>query len=150
MLGSGTSTRFVAASLALLGWLGYLAFLAMTESRPTVLSRPQLLVADLVVAAEVTERTTTQVDVREVVRQPLAGSALNAGHLKVTNLSECSGWEQPGLYLVPLLRSATPDGNVTFAVPPIPRSPGFSGERPRIYHWTVEVREQFNQVERAR
>src|SRR5207244_858734 len=34
-------------------WIAYLAFLALTTSHPTVLSRPQFLVADLWVIADV-------------------------------------------------------------------------------------------------
>src|SRR5947208_6269522 len=45
--------RLVVASVLFAGWIGWLVYLAMTQSQPIVLSRPQLLVSDLDVIARV-------------------------------------------------------------------------------------------------
>src|SRR5437868_5381758 len=51
-------------------WIGYLALLASTTTRPVVLSRPQFLVSNLLVIAELTgvpERPDPTANVTEVV-----------------------------------------------------------------------------------
>src|SRR5262245_40293137 len=59
----------VAAALFLL-WIGWLVYLAATTTHPIVLSRPQLLVAELVVIADVREGSSgplPEVTVREIL-----------------------------------------------------------------------------------
>lgn len=45
--------RLSLASLLFVGWIGFLAYLAATTTKPTVLARPQFLSADVWVVAEV-------------------------------------------------------------------------------------------------
>ena len=50
---TGRAVRLAVAAAALAGWFGYMAYLAATTSRPVVVSRPQMLVADVCVVARV-------------------------------------------------------------------------------------------------
>src|SRR5262245_50028002 len=44
--------RLAVCALLFLGWIGWLVYLSATTTRPVVLSRPQLLAADLYVIAD--------------------------------------------------------------------------------------------------
>jgi hypothetical protein len=69
--------RLAVAAVLFTAWIGYLAFLARTTTRPTVLDRPQFLVADLYVVADVgTERFWPAYPV--VVAAPGGGAAASA------------------------------------------------------------------------
>jgi hypothetical protein len=85
-------------------WIGYLAFLALTASHPTVLSRPQFLVADLWVIAEV-DGPEGPVTVREVVyaAPPVRATAPKEGvPIEVKDLAECKkDWTGRGRYILP-------------------------------------------------
>src|SRR5437764_4672079 len=84
----------LAAAVLLAAWIGYIAYLALTTSHPTVLSRPQFLVADLWVIARVEslEKPVTIVEVvyaRPGVEKPDQGAAI-----PVANLAQCKeGWK---------------------------------------------------------
>src|SRR4051812_4381502 len=49
---SAGKARLTAAAIVFVAWLGWLMVLALTAGKPTVVSRPQFLVADLYVVAE--------------------------------------------------------------------------------------------------
>jgi hypothetical protein len=75
------------------GWLGYLGYLVSVQSRPAasvVLSRPQLLVSELDVIAEVSSTSDNEpVTVKEVLYPQDAG--VKAGdRLLVKNLKDCA------------------------------------------------------------
>jgi hypothetical protein len=138
--------RLALAAAAFVAWLGYLAFLALTTSRPIVLSRPQFLVSSLDVIAEVEEadgRPGPVVIVREVhfpadrtefVDQPLTVRNL-------PGLTSAQGWTGPGLYILPLVAVGK-----DYEVAPLPPSPGFNAGQPRIYPLTPHTRGQLAQV----
>src|SRR5437870_5516115 len=108
--------RLVLASVLFAGWIGWLVYLAATKSRPIVLSRPQLLVSDLDVIAQVDD-PTQKVVIEEVYAwrgqedPPAVGATLD-----VANLDKCHrvprddesdndvprDWRGPGLYILPL------------------------------------------------
>src|SRR5262245_2068482 len=139
-------------SLALLfaAWIGYLAHLAATTTRPIVLSRPQFLVAQLDVVADIKANDDGGPEPRVVVRSvlyPVDGPApVPPGvQFDVTNLAHLShheGWQGPGEYILPLVKDA--EGKYRLA--PIPRSPGFPGDAPRIYRITPETLAQHRQI----
>lgn len=155
--------RFVLACLLFAGWIGWLGFLAATRRNPVVLSRPQLLVSDVDVVAEVDDPDRPVVVHKVLVSR--AGLAFAAGDtLTVTNLKDCrrqrrsreeqaadvpKDWTGPGLYLLPLrARKNAPD---TFEVVVVPPSPGYPREdipTPRIYPATPEVLAEYEQVAR--
>jgi hypothetical protein len=147
-------TRLALAAVLFVAWIGYLAVLAWTTSRPVVLSRPQFLVANLYVIAELpgSDRPAADVTVREAGGPGVDRDKVKpGGRVKVINLPEvgpAQGWHGAGEYILPL--SKRQDG--TFQVTPIPPSPGFAAdagraERLRIYPATRETRAQLRQLE---
>jgi hypothetical protein len=93
----------VATAVLFFGWLGWLAYLVAT--RPVILLRTQVLVADAVVIAQVDD-LDRPVTVREITRarSPQESEALLAQPIHITNLSKCQAdWQGPGEYILPLL-----------------------------------------------
>ncbi len=143
--------RLGLALLLFAGWLGWLLYLAVTASRPVVLSRPQLLVSNLDVIAEVPslEGNPPTVTVKSVhwPKDDDWADALKGRTIAVDNLARCKDdWKGPGEYILPL----TTDRK-TFHVTPLPRSPGFPGanpaaERPRIYPVTPQTIQQLGTI----
>lgn len=132
----------VAAAL-FAAWIGYLAYLALTARHPVVLSRPQFLVADLWVIADVDD-PDRPVKVTEVVYPEAKADALKGMTVEVKNLAQCKGdWTKPGAYVLPLVW----EGNA-YRVPAVPRSPGYNPPEPQfhIYPDTPEAREQLERM----
>jgi hypothetical protein len=117
-----TQRRLLALAVGLFSvWIAYLAFLALTASRPTVLSHPQFMVADLWVIADVDD-LGKPVKVREVayardkVEPPKEGEMI-----EVQNLADCKNdWKGSGAYILPLIVDAR-----GYRVPMVPRNPGY-------------------------
>jgi hypothetical protein len=148
--------RLLVAALLFAGWLGYLIYLVATLPRtpagtPLVLSRPQILVSDLDVVAEV-KGLKDPIKIVEVL-YPASEKGLEGKEITVTNLKDCKplpraeqkaevkeDYAGPGQYLLPLRKVGDgPDYEVT----PTPASPGYppSGMRlgpPRIYPLLTE------------
>jgi hypothetical protein len=154
--------RLALTAALFVGWLGYLLYLVLTLPRldggpVPIVSRPQLLAADVDVVAHV-EGTDGPVVVKRVLwqgprwrwwRPPLREGQT----IEVSNLKECrprsreegheapADFRGPGEYLLPL--RLLPQGG--YAVAEIPASPGYPpGGRhkagpPRIYPATPEV-----------
>lgn len=156
--------RLVLASVLFAGWIGYLAYLVRTASKPVVLSRPQLLVADLAVIARIDDPESKKAVVEEVpwVRD---GAAPKVGAtIIVHNLDQChrlpqededpasvpSDWTGPGRYILPLHRLKEEGGYVVERVPP---SPGYPPSRvlsdgaARIYPVTPQTRDQLERLQ---
>jgi hypothetical protein len=123
----------VAASLFAL-WIGWLVYLAITTVRPMVLSRPQFLVAQLYVVAELKEGTSSsepssEVVVREVLwtqdsedRKLTEKPSLHIANLP--KVSERFGWRGASAYILALTKKSEERGP-TYQVTAIPRSPGY-------------------------
>jgi hypothetical protein len=129
-------------------WIGYLAYLALTAGHPRVLSRPQFLVADLWVIADVDDFDKPV----KVVQVAFAGPGLKGQEperdavLEVSNLSKCKEDAMtPGRYILPL----TKEGQ-GYRVTAIPRSPGYGPPTPhaRVYPDTPETHAQLAQLPR--
>jgi hypothetical protein len=139
---------FGVSAAVFLAWIGWLGYLAATTRNPVVLSRPQLLASNVDVIAHV-EALNKPVEVKEVLwsKDPDAKD-LGGKAVTVANLPACKeSWKGPGDYLLPLVRTAQPDGGEKFevAVPPA-RSPGIDPTLPpRIYPDTPDAREQLRQ-----
>lgn len=144
--------RLALATLAFLAWIGWLAYLAATTTRPIVLSRPQLLVSEIDVLANLTERDGQPdpiVQVTEVLWTRHGKVNLPEG-IKVVNLSSLTskdGWVGPGEYILPLIRM---DEN-SYRVAPIPDSPGFVNhlDRKPIYRYSDRTLEQFRDIRKV-
>ncbi len=131
-------------------WIGWLAYLAITATRPIVLSRPQFLVSKLDVIAEVhanNGKPAPEVVVREVHWSAKDIEKLEGKIIKVVNLSQCEGYTGPGLYILPLVN----DKGDEYLVARIPLSPGFNPftSNPRIYPKTPETLRQLNSIHKG-
>lgn len=135
------------SALLFAGWVGWLGYLALTTSRPEVLSRPQFLASQLDVIAEVTgtaDAASATVTVKEVLWHAQEVSPPGEGDsIDVVNLPRvlpADGWTGPGAYLLPLTKD--PGG---FRLAPVLHSPGLTRghDRPRIYHATKSVIDQY-------
>lgn len=124
------------STLLLLGWIGFVGFLALTQRQDVVLSRPQLLAADLVITARV-EMTEAPVEVESIHHVgPGVVSPDQKAMISVLNLHESQGGDGPGLYLLPL--TVDPE-HQAYRVTSIPRSPGYYGGPPRVYRATARA-----------
>jgi hypothetical protein len=122
----------VAASL-FVAWLGYLLTLVLMSRHTIVLSRPQFLVAEMCVIAELTGdggAPDEKVTIKNVEWSLRPGAdALDAKKVRVTNLAEAGpqGYEGPGVYILPLKMQSRDKAllDATWVVPAIPASPGY-------------------------
>jgi hypothetical protein len=137
--------RLAVAAALFLGWIGWLVYLVVESHGAVILSRPQFLVADLWVIAEVDaeeNRPRQTIEVREDVwsaaGKELAGQAINV--IDLPDIGADKGWDGPGTYILPLTAHA---GKRPYHITPVPPSPGFieQGDR-RIYAATSEARAQ--------
>jgi hypothetical protein len=149
--------RLAVAAALFVGWLGWLVYLAATGTDDVVLSRPQFLVANVHVLAEVsgTKEPETEVVVKKVFWAAGDKKPVKDGKILVENLKECldQGWAGPGEYILPLM--TTPKSG-TYAVAPTPRTPGYPYGKnaaanrpgpPRIYPYTPSRERQLKQIE---
>ncbi len=141
-----TAAMFVA-------WIGYLAFLAATTTRPVVLRRPQFLESNLDVIAELTARDSApddRVRVLHIHWPPHGRENLTGKEIRVDNLDECKdhGWVGPGKYILPLVEEGK-----SYRVASVPRSPGFNpfsrSGGPWIYPLTAQTEHQLEHVPKA-
>jgi hypothetical protein len=139
-----------------LAWIGWLAYLAITATRPVVLSRPQFLVSNLDVTALIEESkagSNREVAIEQVYWSH-EGIAIPRGQkIVITNLETCNGWQGPGLYILPLHHGPEGDQVVAPGKSPgfPPASPEFpSASRPRIYPVTPETLRQLESIEAAK
>jgi len=160
--------RFIVAAGLFVVWICFLAVLAATTTQPVVLSRPQFLVSEVDVIAQVVQGKDgpdPEVTVTEV-RWPAHASPSPPGgeggvrgaekemenlvgkKITVLNIKQCDGWQGPGPYILPL-RKAEKDG---FMVASAPMSPGFEPmkSRPRIYRATPETLRQLKAIIEAK
>jgi hypothetical protein len=141
--------RLLLMVLLFAGWLGYLAYLAFSrpltaDGQPLVLSRPQLLEADLDVVARVDDPARPVV-VKEVLFPPNEKDVHPEQKITVANLDRCRPVPLPGDYLLPLKRT---EGDAThFTVALTPRSPGYPEPGPpRIYPATPQALAQYREI----
>jgi hypothetical protein len=133
----------IITACAFVAWVGWLGYLAATYHHPITLSRPQLLVSQIDVAAWIKDEQTP-VKIEEVYYEaPEVKRDLKArDEIEIDNLKSCTGFGGEGLYLVPLSKV----GN-RYRITAIPHSPGYRGDRNGadefpIYPKTPETVEQ--------
>jgi hypothetical protein len=147
----------VVAAVLFAAWIGWLAFLAApywrTSRPPIILSRPQFLVADLYVVADVHANPAADEPDNVVTIKQLAWSSnpADARHDKifVTNLSKMDaqhGWQGPNEYVLALTRTQGRRGRYVFLVTALPKTPGFPGELGRIYLATPQTLRQLEKL----
>ncbi len=149
--------RLVVAATIFVAWLGWLAYLAITQANPMVVSRSQIMAATNFVVAEVTvdpetglpERTVKVVEDLRPGVQPLAGNLLVV-NLREARIPKAKEFKSGVRYLLPL--TAAPGGRYELTLQP--RSPGqdaidYQRVRPWAYPWdSDEVRKQFERMAR--
>jgi hypothetical protein len=139
--------RLLIAVGLLFAWLGYIAYQALAVGRFPVVSHAQLLVSTLDVIAEVGAgedgRPLAKAQVTEV-HWPASQKRLGGQEIEVTNLPGATGFEGPGLYILPLVRG---EGGA-YRVAGLPRSPGFDRFQPLylIYPVTALTRKQLDAI----
>jgi hypothetical protein len=149
--------RLLALAIALFaGWIAYLAFLALTASHPVVLSRPQFLVADLWVVADV-DGPDKPIKIVDVVyareEAPEKGAAIEVRNLSAAKVVRGSEEKQrttppgPGRYVLPLTRDRG-----AFFVTAVPRSPGYGPPAPDFFTYpdSGETRAQLDSLPRPK
>jgi hypothetical protein len=122
---------FAAVSVFAL-WTLFMAYLAVTSAQPIVVSRPQILVASIVIEADVPADggDARTVEVIRVLRgQKLLGMPAEAEkpdelQITVSNFAKVRGWQGPGDYILALTRTEAAKGPV-YELVPVPPSPGF-------------------------
>lgn len=147
--------RLLVGAVAFLAWIGFLAYLVATASRPIVLSRPQLLVSNLDVIAQVGQQPgggpDPAVKVVEVYWPKAEGEKLQDQTVKIENLADvgaAQGWQGPGLYILPLTQTGR-DEDRRWRVTPTPPAPGLhSSGQPRIYLATSQSRQQLETIQK--
>lgn len=122
------------AAALFVAWIGWLVYLALTNVKPIVLSRPQFLAANLFIVAEVKEGRSAEQPAREVVVREVIWSAdqedkklPEKDKLVVANLTECGqrfGWAGANEYILALTKTKEAD-KVSYEVTLVPRSPGY-------------------------
>ncbi|MBY0232815.1 MAG: hypothetical protein K2W96_26330 [Gemmataceae bacterium] len=158
--------RLIVPAALFAAWLGYLGWLVanrplQAEGYPLVVSRPQVLVSEADVVAELPARREGGEAVRVKVAEVLFDrtGTLKAGQeVEVRLLEACrpvpppiknppeppDDWDGPGTYLVPLRRTGS-----GWEVCPIPPSPGFQAWEPRrLYKATAETRAQYGRIKK--
>jgi hypothetical protein len=130
-------TRLVLAASLFIAWIGWLVYLVVQSRNPVIVSRPQVLVADMIVAAELTGDANgpeAKVKVAEVL-WPAGVTPGKGEEIEVIFLTDCKtrnhGWNGAGPYLLALKKKDT-----VYAVQEIPASPGYPSGAP-------ETREKF-------
>jgi len=134
-----------AAALLFALWIAYLATLAWSTRRPVVLSRPQFLVAPLVVIADVPIPGEPPVVRRVVHAAPGVPRLAEGSPVDVVNLGpNTDGWTTPGRYILPLAPLPRPPGSTSYRVIEIPRSPGYPGGPARVYPATPQAEQSLS------
>lgn len=123
--------RAAVGAVLFLAWLVFLAYLAFDRIEPTILARPQILTANLLVIADLEDsegRPSPRIRVQKLLAtekdswRNIAGSSLDLDDLPFH--SALQGWQGAGSYLVPITR--TEKGKVTLdQVTPLPIVPGY-------------------------
>ena len=156
--------RLLIAGLLFFGWMGWLAYLAFSavtapkdkSERAIILSRPQFLVSNLDVIAQVNELPADKTKAAPVevveVHWPPSQNGLQGKTIEVKKLGECrKNWLGPGKYILPLVHS----DKEGYMIAAVPYSPGFSppAEQPggitsdwRIYPATPETLDQLRHI----
>lgn len=142
--------RVIVAAVLFFGWLAFLVYLVTRTGEMIVVSRPQILVSEVVVLAQVRDQAGqagSAVAVKEVVSFKHPKDAMLAGaEIDVADLPKVGspyGYTGPGAYVLPLVHAG--DG---YRLTPLPTVPGFvptPGEV-RIYRATADTLAQVRDV----
>jgi len=133
-------------AVAFVGWIIYLAWLTRLP-KPEILSRAQVMVAEVVIRAKLTANEDGKPMAQIVVEQtfPIVPAEVpaNGDSVSIANLSQSQGFQGPGEYALTLTRE---DGNYRIANAP----EAIKSNGPRIYPWTPSIERQVHTLIPAR
>jgi hypothetical protein len=153
--------RLVVMAVLFALWIGYLVYLWQAtlffrpSDEPLILSRPQFLVADLVIVGEIEDTSSPAVHVEQVLFPEKDAGVKPGDTIDVTNLKKCHpphagenpppDLTGPGAYLLPLRMTKKRDA---YEVVPIPVSPTYSDSEgpPRLYPATPQTLAQYREI----
>ena len=132
-------------------WVGWLAWQSIRHDHSPVVSRAQLLTADIAVTADLTanadNRPSTKIKVSKVVWPDGAPNALEGREIEIANLPSCDRFNGAGRYVLIL----SGQGEGPYRVAELPRSPLIDPRaRPSLYSETPEVLAQLREVRKAK
>jgi hypothetical protein len=136
--------RLILAAVALISWLLYLGYAALTKSRGPILSQAQIAAASHAIVAEVRAGPDGKPEKRVKVDETLSpGKGPKKGtEIEIENLYGAHGFTGPGQYLLLLTDSAN-------LIVGQQRSPGNDlggAGPPLIYRWSDDVRKQYERI----
>jgi hypothetical protein len=143
-------TRAAVAAVLFIGWLSFLVYLVTRTEEMVVISRPQVLISDVVVVAAVADaagQPAPKVAVKQVLSFKLPKDArLKGAEVTLSELPEVGpfhGYTGPGEYVLALVHAA--EG---YRLTPLPTVPGFvpSPGETRVYRATADVLAQVRDV----
>lgn len=147
--------RLAVAAVLFVGWLGILLMLVLKTRDPVILSRPQLLVSNVVIVAQVQDRqgADATVTVKEILWSADTDDALAVGEaIEVQNLTGTpSGWQGAQQYILPLIKSKSATG-VSYQLTPLPIVPGYHPKADpdvrdvRVYPVTADALAQWREL----
>jgi hypothetical protein len=133
--------RLVVSAVLFVSWLGVLLFLKLT-SASVILSRPQFMLAQVYVIADVqgsTDKLEAEVTVAEVLwpksgEEKLVGQKIKLPELEIYDAKQ--GNAGPDRYLLALQRVKG-----SFAIAPVPH-----GAQAHIYRWEAGTKAQIDEI----
>ncbi len=149
--------QLIVAAILFVGWLGYLAYLALGHSQPVVVSRTQLMNATsfptlpdisgswVVAEVDVDESGKPRRTIR--IKQIVSGDPIAEESVIVSNLPEArippnKPVSSKGLYLLPLFKKKE---FLRYWIAST-RWGDEAGRGPLIYRWTPEIEAQLKQL----
>jgi hypothetical protein len=145
--------RLLIAAVLFFGWLGWLAYLALTQTNPVVVSHSQVMAADRFVVGEVSLDPSTGAlgKTVAVVEDLKPDGAPLGGTIEVRNLEEAEvaggddRFRDKGHYL--LMLKPIGENKFDLARPPGRSAHAPGGGRPWVYPWdNPVVRRQFEEL----
>lgn len=137
--------RLCFAAILFVGWIGYLAYLALNFAHPVIVSRSQFMAADLLVVAEIAlDEAGKPKPVVDLIENLSKGEL--PPKLTIANLTDLKYPEEKtpkaGKHLL-LLQKLEVGSYKVAATPP---SPGDKGGRVYIYPWLPDVEKQVKKM----
>jgi hypothetical protein len=139
--------RLIVATLAFVGWLGYLAYLALGHSKPVIVSHSQVMAAHYAVKAEIAigEPGSPKAEVKVLESfgdNPIKAETINVDNLSDARLPGGKPIGNPGAYLLLLDRTHVSQFNVVRS--PVGREP--QGRLFVVYPWSADVERQIHEL----
>jgi hypothetical protein len=146
---------FIAAGVVFGLWTAWLAYEAATTTNVIIVSRPQLLMAPIVVEAEVPVGPAgeREVIVKHIYRweKPPTWDKVAPRKVLVSDLGGARGWRGPGAYIL-ALQGGPDEQTQPYRLVPVPISPGFRPQpdselaKPPMYPATDSTRYQVRAI----